>query len=156
MFSACGARAFQRCVLRLECPGDFVLIARSVGFGLLRGTGQALVLVAALGEARQGLAHVFGMSGGVAALLGRDEYAVAGPEHAVPVGAQLEAFPARVLAPGVVLDARDVAQAELAVLVVALELYLDLRGRVVEDQMAGATCGAVAAFVGEFAAPETR
>ena len=53
----------------------------------------------------------------------------------MPIGAQLKAFAPVVFAAAVVLDAADVAQRELAVLVIAFELRLDFVGRVVEQDV---------------------
>ena len=64
---------------------------------------------------------------------------------AVAVGAQLEALAARVLASGIVFDAVDMAEAELAGEMVALELCLDLVLRVIEHQVVAASAGRVAA-----------
>ena len=41
---------------------------------------------------------------------GRDQQSLGRARHAMPIGAQFPAFPARVLAARVVLDARDVAE----------------------------------------------
>jgi hypothetical protein len=78
---------------------DFVLVSRGMRLGLLRRARQALVLVAPGGQPGQRLAHVLGMPCGIAARLGGDEHAVPRSQHAVAVGAQLEAFASRSLRP---------------------------------------------------------
>lgn len=88
--------------------------------------------------------------------MGGEQQAVPGPDHAVAVGAEVEALAPVVLAALVVLDAGDVAQGQLAVLVVALELGLHPAGRVVQDEVVAASRGAVAAAGDQFPAPESR
>ena len=63
------------------------------------------------------------------------------------VGAQLEALAAVILAALPVFDAGDVAQAQAAVLMVTLQLRLDGLVRVVQHQVVGPACRAVAAAV---------
>ncbi|MNX85891.1 hypothetical protein D3C86_1177470 [compost metagenome] len=147
--------ALDGVVLRLEGLGHLILIALDVRLGLLRRFGQALVLIAPGGESGQGLPKILGVFGGVAARLGGDEQAILCPQNTVAVGTQFKPLSPRVLASGVVFDAGDVPKAQLAMLMIALELRLDLPSRVVQGQVVAAPGCAVAAFLGQLPAPES-
>ena len=144
------ALALNGGVLLFEGLGYLVLVGGVLRLVLLGQIAQRVVLVLRLAQAVDGLAHVFGVGLCSCAGFGADEQAVLGAQYAMAVGAQLEAFAARVLAAGVVFDSCDVAQAQLAVLVVALELYLNLLLGVVQDEVVAAARCAVAAAGNQF------
>ena len=60
----------------------------------------------------------------------------------MPIGTQFPAFAACVLAAGIILDARDVAERQLAALVVTLQLHLDHRLGVIENEVIAACSAA--------------
>ncbi|MCY1241051.1 hypothetical protein D9M72_539340 [compost metagenome] len=78
------------------------------------------------------------MRPGIGPGLGADQQAVGAAYGAVSIGAQLEALAPMILPPPVVVDAGQVAQAELGALMVGGQLGLDLAFGIVEHQMAAA------------------
>ena len=131
--------------LLLQATRHVVLVAGLVRIGVARGFAQALVQVAPLGEPRHGLTHVCGVGLRVGARFGGDEQALGRAHRAMSVGAQLEALAPRILAPRGVFDTPDVPHAQLAGLVVAAQLRLDLALRVVQHQVIAAPAAQLAA-----------
>jgi hypothetical protein len=122
--------------LRFDGLVDQRLVLFVLRLVLLRDAAQRFMLVAGLGESGDGLAHVGDARLGGGSSFGADEQA---------------------LLPDLVFgDAGDVAQAQLAVGVVAFELGLDFGFGVVQDQVVAAASCAVAAAGHEFAASEAR
>src|SRR5574343_1884472 len=131
----CCSAALDGLVLRLQGLGHLVLLPGLLGLVLLGEFGLHLVLALGLAQPRRGLAHAGDVAAGVASAFGGDEQAVLGADGAVFVGAQLKALAALVLPALVALDAGDVAQAQLALAVVAHQLGLYLAGGVVQGQV---------------------
>ncbi len=148
------ALTFDGVDLRLQRGDDLVLVARLVRLRLLRGLRQAVVQFLALRHTRQRLGHVGDVRAGVRPTFGAEQQAALRPHRTNAVGAQLETLAARILASGVVVDAVDMAEAELAGQMVALELRLDFPLCIIQYQMVAASAGCVAALGGQFPASE--
>ena len=134
----------DRIVLRLEGVGDVVLLPAFLCLGLQRGGGQRVMVVVRCVQALHGFAHVFRGRLGAWATFCADQHALGRARDPVPVCSQLPSFTTRIGPASVILDPGDVAQRQLAVLVIALELRLYLAVRVVQDQVVAAPAGPVA------------
>ena len=75
------------------------------------------------------------MGGSIRPHLRSDEHALASTRHTPGIGGQLPSFAARIRSARRVLDARNMSKRQLAALMIALQLRLDLSGRIVQHQV---------------------
>ena len=130
--------AANGCILRCDVLKGIALLAAFLRSMAMRHLGQLLLDRGRRGQSSNSLGQVLGMGRCIWVCFGRDEHAFGSADNAPCVGRKLPALTTRLLAPTGVFNARDMPQRQLAALMIAFQLRLDLAGCVIKHQMVAA------------------